>query len=279
MTDPAPAPGLTPAAEAAPAARARLDRALAHLSVTFRGMTAPADEGQCECHWGSPEELALLKLPGPDLDPDLVHRTWSTTDWKDHGAVLRRVLPQFARELTGGLGAYAWDVDRVGLSFHCAEWQQWPAPQSAAVGEFLHAWWAHTLLTPDPALPAREVLQMCTEASGTIGPWLADWESLGHPVADQHLAETVDHWERELLRYALPWTTWVFISESDEEVEAVRTELTTWLASRAPARLRAHGAPEEVLHTVRLLGLHNTDRWNDPHWPYAPDGTRLPGLA
>ncbi|MFZ3498587.1 hypothetical protein ACODT5_36060 [Streptomyces sp. 5.8] len=270
MTDPAHAP----AADAATAARVRLDRALARLAVTFRGMTAPAGEGQCDCHWGSTEELALLKLPGrdgrdgrdgTDLDPDLVHRTWSAPDWSDHGAVLRRVLPQFARELTAGLGAYAWDVDRVGDSFHRAEWQQWPAPQSAAVGEFLHAWWAHTLLTPDPALPAREVLQMCTEASGTIGPWLADWETLHHPVADRHLADTVDAWERDLLCYALPWYTRTF--RPDEE-EAVRTELTDWLASRAPARLHAHGAPAAVLHTVRLLGLTDADRWNDPHWPY-----------
>lgn len=265
MTD---APTPTPAPAAAPEARARLDRTLTHLSNTFRGMTARADETQCDCHWGSPEELALLKLPGTDLDPDLVHRTWSAPDWKDHGAALRRVLPQFARELTGGLGDYAWDADRVGNSFHRAEWQQWPAPQSAAVREFLHAWWAHTLLTPDPALPAREVLQMCTEASGAIGPWLADWESLHHPVADQHLADTVDYWERDLLCYALPWTTWVFSSESDEETEAVRTELTAWLASHAPARLRTHGAPEKLLHTVRLLNLHEATRWNDPHWPY-----------
>ncbi|MCX4779318.1 hypothetical protein [Streptomyces sp. NBC_01264] len=259
--------GQDPAAEA----RVRLDRALAHLAVAFRGLAAPADEKQCDCHWGSPEELALLKLPGTgpgtDIDPDLVHRTWSAPDWNDHGAVLRRILPQFARELTGGLGAYAWDVGRVGDSFHRAEWQQWPAPQSAAVGEFLHAWWAHTLLTPDPAFPAREVLQMCTEASGSIGPWLADWETLHHPVADQHLADTVDHWERDLLCYALPWYTRSFWP--DEE-EAVRAELTDWLATRAPARLRAHGAPEVVLHTVRLLSLADTDRWNDPHWPYGP---------
>lgn len=271
MTDPeqhAHAHPHDPAASAAAAARVRLDRALAHLAVAFRGMTARADEAQCECHWGSPEELALLKFPGTDLDADLLHRTWSAPDWSDHGAVLRRVLPQFARELTAGLGAYAWDIGRAGTSFHRGEWQQWPAPQSAAVREFLHAWWAHTLLTPDPAVPVHELLPLCAETSGAIGPWLAVWGDLRHPVADQHLADTVDAWERDLLCYALPWTTWAFMSESDEETEAVRAELTDWLASRAPARLRAHGAPERLLHTVRLLGLTDADRWDDPHWPY-----------
>ncbi|MCJ0873691.1 hypothetical protein [Streptomyces sp. AP-93] len=254
-----------PAAAAAAAARVRLDRALAQLAVTFHGMTARADESNCDCHWGSPEELALLKLPGTELDPDLLHRTWSVPDWRDHGAVLRRILPQFARFLTGGLGDYAWDIDRVGYSFHRAEWwQQWPAPQSAAVDEFLHAWWARSLLTPDPALPVHELLQLCTEASGTIGPWLADWEALHHPIADQHLAHTVDAWERDLLGDSLPWTTWSFWPD---EAEAVRTELTAWLVSRAPERLRAHGAPEQLLHAVRLLGLTDGDRWYDPHWP------------
>ncbi|MFE2626089.1 hypothetical protein ACFXKH_39525, partial [Streptomyces caelestis] len=56
-------------------ARLRLDRALDGLDDTFRGMTARADEVQCDCHWGSPEELALLKTPDVDLSPDLLRRT------------------------------------------------------------------------------------------------------------------------------------------------------------------------------------------------------------
>ncbi|WP_435189846.1 hypothetical protein [Streptomyces sp. bgisy126] len=58
-------------------ARIRLDRALDGLAVTFRGMTARSDEVQCDCHWGSEEELALLKVPDAVLDPDLLHRTWT----------------------------------------------------------------------------------------------------------------------------------------------------------------------------------------------------------
>ncbi|MFE9931392.1 hypothetical protein [Streptomyces sp. NPDC005533] len=260
-----PGRGQGPAGPSAAAAAARLDRALDHLDVTFRGMTARADETQCDCHWGSPEELALLKLPDAGLDPDLLHRTWSTADWDDHGAVLRRVLPQFARALTGGLGDHAYDIGRVGTSFHRAAWQRWPAPQSAAVREFLHAWWAHTLLTPAPAVPVHELLPLCAEASGTIGPWLAVWEELRHPVADRHLTDTVDEWEGDLLEDSLPWSTWAVWS--DEEVEAVRTELADWLAREAPARLRADGAGAQLLHAVRLLALPHAARWNDPHAP------------
>lgn len=251
--------------EPGPAARARLDRALDHLDVTFRGMTAKADEVQCDCHWGSPEELALLKLPDTELEPDLLYRTWSAPDWDDHGAVLRRVLPQFARDLTGGLGAYAWDIDNVGASFHRADWQQWPAPQSEAVREFLNAWWAHTLLTPDPAVPVPELFALCAEASATVGPWLAVWEALRHPVTDQHLTDTVDRWEWDLLEDALPWQSSAFWP--DEEAEAARTELAAWLVREAPARLRATGAPAELRHAVRLLGLPHADRWDDPHAP------------
>ncbi|MGW0856883.1 hypothetical protein [Streptomyces sp. NPDC002690] len=37
-----------------------------------------------------------------------------------------------------------------------------------------------------------------------------------------------------------------------------------------PARRRldrAHGAPEELLHRPRLIGLTGPARWEDPHWP------------
>ncbi|MGW7642918.1 hypothetical protein [Streptomyces bobili] len=57
-------------------------------------MTARSDETRCDCHWGSEEGLAQLKVPDVVLDPDLLRRTWDAPDWDDHGAVLRRILPQ-----------------------------------------------------------------------------------------------------------------------------------------------------------------------------------------
>ncbi|MFI6788069.1 hypothetical protein ACIBG4_12145 [Nonomuraea sp. NPDC050383] len=74
-------------------ARLRLDAALNRLAVTFRGMTAHPDEYNCECHWGSAEELAQLKVPEVELGLDLLRRAWQPSDWDDHASVLRRVLP------------------------------------------------------------------------------------------------------------------------------------------------------------------------------------------
>ena len=109
-------------------------------------------------------------------------------------------------------------------------------------------------------MPAYEVLALSAEASATLSPWLNTWAALTHPVADQRLAEAAAHWEYDLLGDRLPWETW-------EDEEETRAELTAWLVRHAPARLRAHGVPEELLHRIRLLGLSGPARWEDPHWP------------
>ncbi|MBC2905508.1 hypothetical protein [Streptomyces cupreus] len=241
--------------------RLRLDRALDDLTVTFRGMTAWSDENQCDCHWGSQEELALLKIPGVELDPDLLHRTWDAPDWSDHGAVLRRILPQFARELVGGRVQPLFGMHEVGRCFARGHWQQWPTQQSAAVREFLHAWWIHSLTDPDPAVPVHELFALCAEASGTLTPWLDAWEALDHPVADRHLAVAADEWEYNLLGDELPWDAW-------EDAEALRVELAAWLVRYAPDRLRALDVPDELLHRIRLIGLTGPARREDPHCPH-----------
>jgi hypothetical protein len=243
-----------------PRARARLDAALDGLTAIFRGMTAHPDERNCECHWGSAEELAQLKAADAVLDPDLLGRTWQATDWSDHASVLRRILPQFATGLVGGLIEPLFGMEEAGRSFARGHWQDWPAEQVAAVKEFLQAWWAYTLTDPDPAVPAYEVLALTTEASGVLSPWLDTWEALTDTVADQHLAEAVAQWEYDLLGDQLPWNAW----ENEEEM---RVELTEWLVRHAPTRLRAHGASEDLIHRVRLLGVTGPDRWEDPHWP------------
>lgn len=243
-------------------AQLRLDRALDDLSLTFRGMTARSHETQCTCHWGSDEELALLKIPDVELEADLLRRTWDAPDWTDHGAVLRRILPQFARELVGGRVAAMFGMHEVGRSFARGHWRRWPLQQSLAVRQFLHAWWVHSLTDPDPAVPVHELFALCAEASGTLTPWLTAWEALDDPVADRHLALAADAWEYPLLGDELPWNTW-------EDEDALRTELAAWLVRYAPARLRAVGdVPDELLHRVRLIGLTGPDRWEDPHYPH-----------
>ncbi|WP_394436913.1 hypothetical protein [Streptomyces sp. SGAir0957] len=241
-------------------ARRRLDAALDGLAVTFQGMTAHPDEHNCECHWGSAEELAQLKVADTELDPDLLERTWEAIDWSDHASVLRRILPQFARALVGGRVEALFGMETVGRSFALGHWQRWPAEQAGEVGEFLHAWWTHTLTDPEPFVPAYEVLKVLAEASGTVRPWLRTWEVLAGPAADQHLVETVTEFEYELLGDQLPWFAW-------ENGEEMRVELSRWLCRHALARLRAIGRCDELLHRVRLLGLTGEERWQDPHWP------------
>ncbi|WP_395365622.1 hypothetical protein ACHGLA_32165 [Streptomyces sp. YH02] len=240
--------------------RRRLDAALDGLAVTFRGMTAHPDETNCTCHWGSAEDLARLKVADVELDPDLLRRTWQATDWTDKASVLRRILPQFASTLVSGIVTSLYDMERAGLAFALGNWQEWPAEQAAAVEEFLRAWWAYTLTEADPPVPAHDLLVLIAEASGTLSPWLDAWEALSGPVADGHLAAAADRWEYDLLGDQLPWSAW-------EDEEGMRAELTAWLVRHAPARLRAHGAPEDLLHRIRLLGVTGPDRWEDPHWP------------
>ncbi|MGW1513518.1 hypothetical protein [Streptomyces sp. NPDC002394] len=249
--------------------RARLDDALSTLAEAFQGMTAHPDESQCDCHWGSAEELALLKTANVELEADLLNRTWQATDWRDRAALLRRILPQFTRALVSGCIDLTSPLGHPGAVLAAGEWQQWPARQSRAVWEFLHAWWAHTLNDAHPAVPADEVLAVCTEAAGTLTPWLSVWEQQSHPTATEHLAESLDGWEYDLLMDVLPWRT----DRDEEDAEETRVELTAWTVSHAPARLRAQHAPEHLLHAVRLLGLTGPDRWYDPHWPVpAPPG-------
>ncbi|WP_367139381.1 MULTISPECIES: hypothetical protein [Streptomyces] len=239
------------------AVRLRLDAALACVAMSFCGMTARPDESNCECHWGSAEELALLKMPDTKLDADLLYRTWSACDWKDHAAVLRRILPQFTRALVRGHVDVGHFAQEVGRSFARGKWQQWPAQQRAAVREFLCAWWAYTLVEAEPVAPAHGVFVVCAEASAAVGPWLSIWQAIDHPAADRHLAEAVDRWEYDLLCDELPWSAW------DKRDDMCR-ELAQWLVRCAPARLRSHGAPQQLVERIRLLGLSLPERWADP---------------
>ncbi|NRQ36307.1 hypothetical protein HII36_31400 [Nonomuraea sp. NN258] len=229
--------------------RLRLDAALTRVAVIFRGMTARSDEGNCECHWGSAAELARLKVPDVELGLDLLNRTWRS-DWDDPSAILRRVLPEFSRAMVDGLLEPFCGPEQIGYAFVRADWRQWPVEQFAAARELLDAWWAHTLVQPNPAMPVCEVLVVCAEASETLTPWLRVWEAQDHAVADRHLADAITGWTRDFMGGWLPWDSWNSWGNADERL----AELATWLIRFAPARLGARSLSAELLHRLRFLG-------------------------
>ncbi|WP_042369890.1 hypothetical protein [Streptacidiphilus neutrinimicus] len=245
-------------------AELRLDRTLGELSDAFRGATAHPEESNCACHWGGAEELALLKTPDVQLDPALLRRTCQAADWSDHGAVLRRILPQLARAVVESPGESFPYWDEIGVFLSRGRWQDWPREQAAVVREFLLAFWARSLVTSDPAAQTHththQALVLCVEASGELSPWLDIWERTEHATADRRLAEAVDAWDYDLLVDRLPWSTW----HDEDDLVAV---LTAWLTRHAPARLRAHNASDSLLQRLRLIGLTGDARWDDPHWP------------
>lgn len=208
-------------------AQLRLDAALEKRTAMFRGAVAAPDEVQCTCHWGSAEELALLKVPDVGLRPERLRRAWQAADWKDRGAVLRRVLPQLASDLADRESESFRCMDDIGLAFARARWSEWPPQQVAAVREFMDAFWIRSLATPDGQ--AGDVLAFCVEASGEPSPWLDAWKALDHPAADRNLVEAVDRWRVALRIHELPWVS----THDEDEVLAV---LTTWLAGLSDHR-------------------------------------------
>jgi hypothetical protein len=245
-------------------ARRRLDASLARIATTFRGMTAHPDDGNCDCHWGSAEELALLKTPDVALDSDLLRRTYWAGDWDFPDAMLRRILPQLCTALVDGEVERLGSMDHAGRAFALGRWQQWPAEQSEAIREFLDAWWLVTLTDQDARVPAYSVLAMLVEASGVLDRWLGTWTTATTALANRRLAEAFGQWDYDLLCDDLPWSTWTL---TDDEKESLRAKLTGWLLRHAPDRLRIVDTDPELLHRLRLLGLTGPARWDDPHWP------------
>ncbi|MFF0654826.1 hypothetical protein [Micromonospora tulbaghiae] len=233
-----------------------LNEALAGVAATFQGMTAHRQESNCECHWGSAEELALLKTPDVPLDEDLLRRTYWTTDWRYPGPLLRRILPQLTRSLVAGRVMPMAGMESLGYLFTTARWQEWPKGQRDALREFLDAWWLHVLVEPDAKVPAHEALELIAETTGKLTPWLAVWTgSLADAVARRRLVTAVDEWMDDLLGDGLPWSSW-------HNEDTWGAALSLWVIRHAPAALREHNASIELLDYIRLLGLPYADRWD-----------------
>ncbi|MEV4661964.1 hypothetical protein AB0J85_08415 [Micromonospora echinofusca] len=234
----------------------RLDAALAGVAAAFRGMAAHRRETNCECHWGSAEELALLKTPDVPLDEDLLRRTYWTTDWRYPGPLLRRILPPVTRRLAAGEVEPLSGMDPLSRLFVMGRWLDWPAAQRDAVREFLDAWWQHTLVDPGAKVPAHEALAFVAEVTGQLAPWLNTWaQLLAGPTARRMLAAAADEWMSDLLGDRLPWSSW-----RDEE-DTPCLALSMWVLRHAPPALREHDASGELCDLVRLLALPHADRW------------------
>jgi hypothetical protein len=94
-----------------------------------------------------------------------------------------------------------------------------------------------------------------------VGLWLASWEAIRHPLADQRLAEALRHWDFDLLQDELPW--WSLDHEEDK-----RRDLTAWLLRHAPSRLGDYGDPDHLRNVLRLLAIPDLARFDDPRWPF-----------
>jgi hypothetical protein len=227
--------------------RHRLGAALAGVAGAFQGMTAHAQEDNCECHWGSVEELALLKTPDVPLDEDLLRRTYSATDWSCPGAVLRRILPQLASGLAASTIDPITDWSSLGLLCRPGNRRDWPAEQEAALRDFLEAWWRHVLLDPDARVPAHDALAFVAEATGTPAPWTEMWaELLTSALPRRRLSAAVDEWMDSLLGDDLPWA-------SSHDQGTWSPALSLWVLRHTADE------PHELVH---LLALPRTARWD-----------------
>ncbi|MEU4462694.1 hypothetical protein AB0G20_03050 [Streptomyces sp. NPDC024017] len=94
--------------------------------------------------------------------------------------------------------------------------------------------WVQTLTDPDAAVPVHQVFAMCAEASGTLSPWLADWEEQTGYRSGRRLVEAASEWEYELLGERLPWSVGWYEHEEEEEL---RAELVAWLLGHASVRV------------------------------------------
>ncbi|SBT40777.1 hypothetical protein [Micromonospora auratinigra] len=234
----------------------RLEAALSGVAGAFRGMTAHRQESNCACHWGSAEELELLKAPDAPLDDDLLRRAYWTTDWRYPGPLLRRILPQLTQALVAGHVEPMAGMASLGHLFTVGRWQEWPAGQQDALREFLDAWWLHVLVEPDAKVPAHEAITLLAEVTAKLTPWMTTWaQLLANTTARLRLVTAADAWMDDLLGDRLPWA-----SCHDEDTWC--PTLSLWVLRHTPAALREHDTSAELHHYVRLLALPYADRWD-----------------
>ncbi|MFI8106759.1 hypothetical protein [Streptomyces sp. NPDC086023] len=205
-----------------------LARAMERVGKAFEGVTARADEDGCGRCFGA-EEVALLRTPGVRLPADLVRRVARKDPfhWHDRRSVVQRILAQLVVVLAEGDD----EPDLLVRGLAAAGWRGWPGEQGAAVAGFLDEWWAWTLRTGEPPVPACAVFESCVTASSSVAPWLRRWEAAGESVvARRHLADGLRWWSEELESGDSPFAWWW---GSEAEARDAWQEVRAWVRGRS----------------------------------------------
>lgn len=219
-----------------------LSAALAEVDRVFTGFTCRPDSVCLHCY--PEDDVAALALAGAEIDGDtlvsLMHRNPESVD--DHGALVRRLLPQMARGIADG------SVEVSFPAHHClarGDWREWPDSQSRTVRAFVDAWWFDRVATPGAT--SGTVFEVYAAMLGDLSAALASWPE--HPIADAHLVDVSRSWLPDLVQDDNP--LWLSDLVDDDEC---RTVLRDWYLETGVERLARAGA-SDLVTTVRALAL------------------------
>jgi hypothetical protein len=237
----------------------RLQRALDDVDRLFGAFTCAADNPCTHCYGddGVPE----LEVSGAQIDPvtlgSLAYESLGIL--QDHEAMVRRILPQLARAMADGTVHTFWADQHCLARF---DWRGWPAPQPEVVTEFVAAWWADLITTPDPHHSVTDAFVTFAALTGDISAALAAWPD--HPVANRHLAAASNFWLHDLVHDDDP----LDLLLRDGPAPAVQV-MSDWYTDVGADRLRR--TDDEHADTVALLALPLAERMSRHYGATLPE--------
>ncbi|MBC9715398.1 hypothetical protein H9Y04_22880 [Streptomyces sp. TRM66268-LWL] len=176
----------------------------------------------------------------------------------DFAASVRRLLPDLTRQLAAGVSGAAGGFGGVQVVGH-TDWSLAPDDERAAVLGFFEAWWLDTLRSPQPLYSVDDVFQTCATATRTVTPYLAAWvaEAPGG-TADVHLCAFLDLQHLDLINEDERMIGWW----TDYSRPEPMAEIVTWVLEHGVDRIRAQGAPSDLLSRLELLRIPGyEERW------------------
>ncbi|MFE7504563.1 hypothetical protein [Promicromonospora sp. NPDC057488] len=236
----------------------RLQRALDDVDRVFGAFICAADNPCTHCYGddGVPE----LKVSGAQIDRATLRLLAyeAPSILADHEALVRRILPQVARGMADGTVHTYW-ADQ-----HCltrCDWRGWPAPQPEVITEFVAAWWADLITTPDPHHSITDAFATFAALSGDVGAALAAWPD--HSVANHHLVTASSVWLHDLVHDDDP----LYLLLPDGPAPVVQA-MSDWYIDVGADRLRR--TDDELAGTVALLTLPVAERMSRLYGAAAP---------